>query len=682
MRIQEKLELCSWAVEAVDLLRVELKPLLETGFVIPVEPGGWWHQYVCPTHHTELLFNPMEENAEVYRCSHGCELLGEPYHGAWLVFKHQSLARYLLQSAAVYAATHDEQYARLSREILLRYAEQFPLYPVHPEAQPWMLKGRAFHQALTEAIWVTTLLRGYLLLRDEGVDLSADQDKFEPFLVMLEESMTQYRHILIHEKNNPENNYTAWLNAALSCVHAIRGDKIKLKQIIEGEGGLLHHLTIGVNPDQFEFEGSVYYHIFVLRAYLITVEMAERFGMNLYNVKGEQGQSFKGMLDVLVNLADPNGELPALHDGPYKRIPYAREISEIIEIGLSKYQDTSFIPLLAEAYRQLNEGKLLRNGVEALVFGIGDWQLDSVKDNDHSLLLPESGFAVLRQAGNALSLIVDFGPHGGSHGHYDKCNIILNHKLGPIAPELGMVPYGSALRKGWYAETASHNTVVVGGQSQKPHVGNCMKFEITSAYSYIWTSTDQAYEGCVMNRHLMLTRDWLLDWFEVTLTECNEEQHIDWWLHTANEFDLQRTVGLQDEHDQLGMEDGYSHVQPISRFYSNSGDKQCDIKLYVKNGATDENALANVSMSTLLNPLTSIYKVRTPGTAVDPSRVMEGIMHRQTTKSARFITVFRDSNEFVDLNSFGSQQGGEGILIGTSQQHWNVIMTESGLQII
>ena len=62
----------------------------------------------------------------------------------------------------------------------------------------------------------------------------------------------------------------------------------------------------------------------------------------------------QGMLAVLVRLADQNGSLPALHDGPYRRAPYAREIAEIVEIGLSVYGDKSYRRLLDNVYRELN----------------------------------------------------------------------------------------------------------------------------------------------------------------------------------------------------------------------------------------------------------------------------------------------------------------------------------------
>lgn len=306
MNISDKVTKYEWAASVLEHLQKELDSVMASPLDIPVEPGGWWHQYVCPEHHTELLFDPNEADAQQFNCPYGCKLHGEPYRGAWLVMKHQSYARYALQAAAVYAGTHDERYAKWSMDILLRYAEQFPKYPVHPEAESWMLKGRAFHQALTEAIWATTLLRAYLLLQDVGgaaVGVEA-LERLEPFFTMLEESMTQSRMLLVHEQKKPESNYTAWLNAALACLYARRNDTERLKELVEGEGGLKHHLTIGVNPDQLEYEGSTYYHVFVLRAYFILAEMAERLGIDLYSITGEKGQSFEGMLDVMVTLAN------------------------------------------------------------------------------------------------------------------------------------------------------------------------------------------------------------------------------------------------------------------------------------------------------------------------------------------------------------------------------------------
>lgn len=647
MTIREKLSAFSWTRQAVDELKAELDLFREEEVQLPAEPGGWWHQYVCPRHHAELLFDPREQDATRFHCPHGCVLEGEPYRGAWLVFRHQSMARYALQAAAVYAADGEEFYGRLAQQILAGYARQFPLYPVHPDAQPWMLKGRAFHQALTEAIWSTTLLRAYLLLTDQGIVFpDREQKDLDTFFSMLEESMEQYRHILIHEKKNAENNYTAWLNASLACVYAAKGTGEKLGALLDGEGGFYHHLSIGVKPDGFEFEGSTYYHIFVLRAYLITAEMAARFGVDLYDAKGEQGQSMQRMFTVLAELASDKGQLPALHDGPYARVPFAREIAEVFETGCSVYQDPAYRPVLAETYRYLY-GREARTGLEALLYG-GDEGFGRLGDMRNSLLLRDSGFAVLRYPGNPLSVLADFGEHGGSHGHYDKLHVTLMHSLGEVTPELGMVPYGSDLRKNWYAETASHNTVSVGGRSQAPHTGALRQFRQNEQGTYIWLRSEGAYDGTVLDRHLLLTGEWLLDWFHV---ELPTEQDIDWWFHPVGNLvlpeDHQRIS--QEQPSALGAEDGYGLVEVLSVRRNLSGSTPETVAWSTRHGREEGAEPFAVYAETLLAPGMSLYEVRTPGTSVDPSLSLPGIMLRQTGAAADFITVYHAAGSSLDV---------------------------------
>ncbi|CAG7622217.1 heparinase II/III family protein [Paenibacillus allorhizosphaerae] len=641
MGIGEKQKLTTWADTVLLRMKEELDGMVEAqSLVIPAEPGGWWHQYVCPVHHTELLFNPLERDAHTFVCPHGCRINEEVYRGAWLVFKHQSLARAALQSAAVYAGLREPSYAELAKRLLVEYARQFPRYPVHPDAQPWMLKGRAFHQALTEAIWSTTLLRACLLLQDEGVEFTEDErTALNEFVSMLESSMTEYRHILIYERKNPENNYTAWLNASLSCVYAVQGNKEALAGLIEGEGGWKHHLSIGVKRDQLEFEGSVYYHIFVLRAYLITAEMAERFGMDLYAEQGSEGQSMAGMFGVLAALADDTGVLPALHDGPVERLPYAREIAEIMEIGLAKYNKRELIPLLAEAYRQMGSETGERSELEALLYGEGGYfvSLSAVQQRDKraSCLLPDSGFVVGRHEGNALSFLADFGPHGGSHGHYDKLHLSIMHKSGAWTPDFGMVPYGSTLRKQWFAETASHNTVSIDGMSQAKHEGRCVSFAETAAATSVWLQSDAAYPGCRLDRRLLLTEGWLLDWFEVRL---DRNASVEWWMHPVMEPEQAPSVSIGEAKGTypLRIEDAMRELPIIGR-YEEAGESGTAQQLAFVYPQHDGSKLYHTA---LLLPEQEAFAVRTPGTTVDPSSPLTALLHRQTGERCRFVHVY------------------------------------------
>ncbi|MZQ82803.1 heparinase [Paenibacillus sp. 5J-6] len=633
-------------------LKEEIDKLQQAGSLsIPQEPGGWWHQYVCPHHHTELAFDEKQVDASEFACPHGCIIEGEAYRGAWLVFKHQSLARVALQAAAVYAALGEASYAQLSKKLLVEYAEQFPLYPVHPEAQSWMLKGRAFHQALTEAIWSTTLIRAYLLLRDKGVVFDAkEQAAIDVFLGLLAESMEEYRHILIHERNNAENNYTAWLNASLSCVYAARGEQAALEALIEGQGGFKHHLSIGVKPDQFEFEGSTYYHVFVLRAYLIAAEMAQRFGIDLYAASGADGQSMRGMLEALAELADDQGALPALHDGPLSRAPYAREIAEIAEQGLAIYGIAGLAPVLREAYRQL--GAAGGEQLEALLYGAND-RAQVPAAARASRLWPDAGFVIGRVPGNPLSFLADFGEHGGSHGHYDKLHLTLMHPAQTLTPDFGMVPYGSPMRKSWFAETASHNTVSLDGLSQAPHEGRCVRYETAGDGKsvYAWLESTGAYEGSTMNRHLLLTGEWLLDWFQVELAD--EARSIEWWMHPA----VQPFTGSLEERDEvytlrIQEKDGSASVVAeqklpiIGELVPDDGQMQLSYVL------GDDSAVYHAA---LVESGDEVLAVHTPGDSVDPSQPLTAVLHRRSDRQADFIHVYRAGSR-AELTRISAQE--------------------------
>jgi hypothetical protein len=642
--------------ETLRLLASELDSVIAAGPAIPLEPGGWWHQYVCPEHHTELLFDELQADSGRYLCPHGCVLEGEPYHGAWLVFRHQAMARFALQAAAVHASSGERRYGDYGKGIIVAYARQFPLYPVHPDAQPWMLKGRAFHQALTEAIWATTLIRAYLLLADNGMDFDDAKDELAAFWEMLGRSMEQYHAILTVERNQPENNYTAWLNAALCCVYAAQGDNDSLVTVLERPGGIRRHIEIAIQGDGLEFEGSVYYHVFVLRAYLIAAEMLERIGLDGHSVRGNGNRSIEGMLDVLASIADDGGRLPAWHDGPYGRVPYGREIVEIFEIGYTTYHKADYLRVLRFYYKELNAGAGRKGSLEALLYGadIGDERADTLPATSaettmsKSCLLPDSGFAVLRQRENPLSVTVDFGPHGGSHGHYDKLNVMMDAAGSPLSPDRGTVPYGSELKKSWYPSTPCHNTLSINGRSQAETAGRCLAYRSDAEGSFISMSANDAYEGVTFLRHVAVTGDYVIDWVQVRM---QEEGTIDWWFHFLGEMDLNQ--GNWERHDEpasYGDRDGYQYVRGIAvmreQAMSASGDAASAVLQIRLDGLEQPSAGAaiakpGVTAALIMPARTELSYVSSPGIATDPSVPMNGILLRQVGRETDIVAVYR-----------------------------------------
>ncbi|MHA6484907.1 heparinase II/III family protein [Paenibacillus sp. strain BS8-2] len=631
-----------WRQQVIDTLRAELDQALEAGGSIPKEPGGWWHQYVCPHHHTELLYHELMEDNGKYHCPHGCVMEGEPYHGAWLVYRHQSMARHALKAAAVYAETQQFEYGAFGRAIIVNYAKQFPIYPVHPDAQPWMLKGRAFHQALTEAIWATTLLKAYMLLLDAGMDFGESEADITLFVSMLGSSMEQYHEILTIDRAQPENNYTAWLNAALSCIYGVKQDEAKLITLLEQEGGFKHHMEIAIQGDGLEFEGSVYYHVFVLRAYLITASVLERFGMDGYAIRAEGNRHIEGMLDVLAQLADEQGRLPAFHDGPYDRLPYTLELIEVFEQGYAKYKKTEYWNILDYYYGMLGHYKAGNAGLEALLYRKHvsvQGELEQVRRKP-SVLLADSGFAVLRQAHNPISAIIDFGPHGGAHGHYDKLNLMLSLNDRAISPDRGTVPYGSPLKKGWYPSTASHNTVSVNGRSQQETAGQCMAFHDCEEFSSITTCSNDAYTGATLVRHVLTNESCVIDWFQITMAEQGQ---VDWWFHFLGRPELEEWCMLP-EPELIGHQDGYEHIRAVSKWAS-KGSPQT---LRIVTGECDAEDIT-ISAAIIVPDHGQAYIVESPGVATDPSQPMKGLLVRTLDTHMDLIAVYHAGEEKVEI---------------------------------
>jgi len=660
--LQDKQERYTWFSEAIARLRTETDEALFSGVSVPEVPGGWWHQYVCPDHGTELLFDPREADAHSFTCPHGCVVRGEAYREAWLVFKHQERARTALSAAAMYAATREERYAESANAILEAYACQYPRYPMHPNAQPWMLKGRAFHQALTEAIWATTLLRAVLLLNDHGA-LRANAKLLEQFLGMLERSMAEYRTILIHKRNEPANNYTAWLNACLACVYAVQQRADQMELLLYDYGGIVHHLSIGVLPDQFEFEGSTYYHLFVLRAYWIAAEMAERFGFDPEEWRGEQGQTYRGMLKAIVDVAAPNGELPALHDGPYSRLPFAREIAEVFEIGYARYADEQYVPILQETYRKIS-GTRARSGLEAVLYGEGEWTERSA-NACRSRLFDSVGFVVLRHPDNPLSIVADYGPHGGSHGHDDKLNIVLMHRNGFVLPERGMVPYASPMRKNWYARTPSHNTVSVGGRTQAPHHGECVAYIEAKSHTYAWLRSEGAYEGAVLNRHLWIEGNFALDWFEVQL---NRIDVIDYWLHILHSPETDPALWTECGNREItGEDEAYGYIHTLMKY---KGGEAVAVTSSPGNDSLQAKAVMLPSAGGV------IYRIASPGLSVDPYVPIDGFVQRVIGQEACFITAFAVGDVPLDIKLADDKLA----VITYCQRKLKIRMTEKGLR--
>jgi hypothetical protein len=402
--------------------------------VLPRERGGWWHEYVCPAHGVELEHTGLlggEFPAAGAPCPHGCRVDTPQVRGAWTVLAHQACARAILAAAAGPAG---ERAAAVRQ--LTEYAERYGALGVHEGAPGWMLRGRLFHQALTEAIWAVTIGRAARLLGDPVPALTA----------ALAEAARTARDALVAD-GRFTSNYTAWLDAAgAACTGK--------PEWLDGPHGLFPHVLAATSADGWEWEASTYYHSFVLRAYRLGIAAVPGTP-----VPAEVQDRLDAMGAVLRVLVTPGGLLPSLHDGPYRRAEWDRELAELDLTPAPRRPVTVF---------------------------------------------RDAGYAVLQAEG--LQAVLDYGPHGGSHGHLDTLSLYLYGDTAPWQPDPGQVPYGHAEWRRWYASTAAHPTFSVDGLDQAECAGEL----VSTGAGGVTVACGTAYDGVRAVRRVALGPDRVL----------------------------------------------------------------------------------------------------------------------------------------------------------------------------
>ena len=192
---------------------------------LPDQPGGWIHKYIHPTSWMPLVYDGHQPT--YHATADGAVMSGEDYDGGWRAWRHRELADWARDAGILYHLLEDSLYANAITKILLDYTTLYTRFRGDSDAEDWMLKGHAFNQALTEALWAVPLVQAYDLIRDT---LSAeDNDVIVGQLLRPIADTLSSAHDNLINQNRLESNYTAWLLAGLGQLAFALDDK-DLKQ--------------------------------------------------------------------------------------------------------------------------------------------------------------------------------------------------------------------------------------------------------------------------------------------------------------------------------------------------------------------------------------------------------------------------------------------------------------------
>ena len=422
----------------------------------------------------------------------------------------------------------------MALSILSQYADFYTQFDGQSDAESWMLTGHAFNQALTEALWAVPLIHAYDLIADTLTDAQRKQladELWGPLTAVMSRAQDK-----LIAQNRIESNYMAWLNVTLGCLGFTLNDHSLITRAIQPPAGFVAHLDKAILADGLEFEGTPYYHNFVLLAYLILAEAAKANNIDLYAISGASGQTLARMGGAFAQLAWPDGSIPDISDGSYWQDSiYDPEICQSFEILHAVERsvvppENGFAWTLRAAYERQG---VARDNWAALLYGRDDVET-AVAPAPYHTLLEESGIAVLRSHKNhKLAVTVPFAPYRRYHHQHDRLSLI----IWPFSRDAGVPLYGLPERKKWYLHSYAHNTLVVDEQSHAPSGAQLLGWD----GQRLSLAAPDAYPGTDFTRTIEM-KDGTI--FDELVVQSSETHTFDWLLHLDGDVVLPPDLAL------------------------------------------------------------------------------------------------------------------------------------------
>jgi hypothetical protein len=480
-------------------------------WALPPEGGQWSLWYVCPDDNVYLEYRgPGQHVCPV--C--GRSFTGWPYDQVIYGRMHEDLADSALRLGQAYLLTGTAAYAEACGEILLAYADGYRGYPIHDINGDEATSGaRVLAQTLDESGWLIDIAWAYDLIQESGA--LSDTEKAHVEADLLREGAW-----VIGRNDAGESNWQSWHNAAVGAVGFTLDDPRLISNAWNHGSGYLFQMAGSVSGDGFWYEGSWGYHFYALRPLSYTAEMAMRGGLDPL-----AGTPLLAMFTAPVGFAEPDGGLPAFNDSGRSTLSSQRGL---YEIAYGWTGDGILAVPLDPASRPL----------EALLWGAEEVGGASTGAAGESVIFPDSGYAVMRagmDGEDPVYLALDYGPHGGWHGHYDKLGFAW-YALGmEAALDPGTHSYALAIHDGYDRATVAHNTVVVDMKSQVEASGELLGSVFLPDASLSKAGAGGAYVEASLTREMLVTDRYVVDRFEAATLD-GASHGYDWVIHGRGEL--------------------------------------------------------------------------------------------------------------------------------------------------
>ncbi|MGI6455772.1 MAG: heparinase II/III domain-containing protein [bacterium] len=394
-----------------------------------------------------LIFDPLLP--DLYICPvDGRRYQGERYRQGWLGHYYYELIARVYFTGLAYALEPKPEYAAYVRQRMLELAErylQFPLDDYKREDSLW--SAHVMTETLGEANLLMHAMVAYDLVR---FDPQFSEDERE----QIADNFIRPAVEVIRKNPMGVTNWQAWHNAAIALAGFVLNDDELVHEALYGVNGHEFIRTEAIRDDGIWSEGSVGYHFYGMIPTNILLEALHTQGLPGFDERMKM--AYASPFDIV----QPDGSLPSLNDAAGGLLQRQKAHYEHAN---AHYEDSIFDAILTYIYQDIGEP---RDNYATLFFG------KSYEYQPHqlgSLVKEFMGIAILRSSSTQESLyaLLDYGPQGLAHGHFDKLHFSLFGAGELWMPDLGTGSYSAPEHPGWFRNSIGHNTILIGEMPQQ-----------------------------------------------------------------------------------------------------------------------------------------------------------------------------------------------------------------------
>ncbi len=392
--------------------------------------------------------------------------------GGYTHDKHKSNYTLMFNSGILYNLTGDVKYARLVKNMLLKYAVLNPTLKNHPEATS-SSPGRIFWQALNDANWMVYAGMAYDLVYNSlsGAEKKLiEEGAFKPEVDFFTHDLKDWF--------NKIHNHNVWASAGVGIIGIASNNQdyidIALKGVNkDGKTGFIAQMDNLFSPDGYYTEGP-YYVRYAILPYMLFANAINNSDPSIKIFEHRNWILQKALLTCLQQ-TNTDGVFFPMNDAIKNKDYTTNEIVTSINIYFKVYgSDDGLLTIARKQNRvMLNAGGTSIAAALAKDRNIATYYPYKSLENTDGIKGDEGGVSILRNGkdNDLTSLIFKYASQGMGHGHFDRLNINLFNKGNEILQDYGSARFVGVEQKygGRYlpenskfaSQTIIHNTIVV-----------------------------------------------------------------------------------------------------------------------------------------------------------------------------------------------------------------------------